>query len=291
MNPRSYRLEFITPCFCAGADQARAEVRVPSLRGELRWWFRVLGGRPEQEKAVFGGVHGDQPRASAVICRIRNRNLAPIDEATLPRQNQSLYYLFHFAKGRGCLAPGSGFELMLSTRRQTQPESEALLERAITAFCRLGALGLRQTRGLGAFAAKDHARTLEEFREWARSLRPRIKIVCIAVDGQPVVCETGREALCLLESCLRGLRTNMPAGREGTNPTPLGRGGRQRQASSVRLRPVKLADGSFLPVVCQVESVLGHECRKPLTLAGFAFGHPWPAKGVPKETTHQLIEV
>ncbi|TAE90912.1 MAG: type III-B CRISPR module RAMP protein Cmr1 [Verrucomicrobia bacterium] len=40
-----YQLEIITPCFCAGADQGIAEIRAASIRGQLRWWFRVLGGR------------------------------------------------------------------------------------------------------------------------------------------------------------------------------------------------------------------------------------------------------
>ena len=55
MNWKPYTVELITPCFCAGADQTTAEIRAPSIRGELRWWFRVLGGTPEQERAVFGG--------------------------------------------------------------------------------------------------------------------------------------------------------------------------------------------------------------------------------------------
>ncbi|MCL2104631.1 MAG: type III-B CRISPR module RAMP protein Cmr1 [Kiritimatiellaeota bacterium] len=40
------RLSFITPTFLAGANQNTPEIRASSIRGQLRWWFRVLGGTP-----------------------------------------------------------------------------------------------------------------------------------------------------------------------------------------------------------------------------------------------------
>ena len=109
MKNTTITLELLTPCFCAGADQARAEVRAPSIRGQLRWWFRVLGGTPEQEKRVFGGVHGDAPAASAIVIRVRSEaNGAPVQ---LPRPNEPLYYLFHFAQasGRGISYTDDGY--------------------------------------------------------------------------------------------------------------------------------------------------------------------------------------
>lgn len=58
MIQKTYTLEFLMPCFCAGADQARAEIRAPAIRGQLRWWFRALGGSAADERTVFGGVAG-----------------------------------------------------------------------------------------------------------------------------------------------------------------------------------------------------------------------------------------
>jgi len=69
MMPETYNLTFITPCFFAGANQAVAELRTSAIRGQLRWWFRALGGAPEQECAVFGATAGDNGRASAVQVR------------------------------------------------------------------------------------------------------------------------------------------------------------------------------------------------------------------------------
>jgi CRISPR/Cas system CMR-associated protein Cmr1 (group 7 of RAMP superfamily) len=71
MNKKIYNLEFITPCFCAGAEQTVAELRASAVRGELRWWFRVLGGSGREEDEVFGGVRGNSPTASSLWVRAR----------------------------------------------------------------------------------------------------------------------------------------------------------------------------------------------------------------------------
>ncbi|HID77150.1 MAG TPA: type III-B CRISPR module RAMP protein Cmr1, partial [Planctomycetaceae bacterium] len=36
----TYRI--VTPMFCAGADEQRAELRLPSFKGALRFWWRSL---------------------------------------------------------------------------------------------------------------------------------------------------------------------------------------------------------------------------------------------------------
>src|ERR1043166_7335138 len=58
-------IQLLTPCFCRGAYRDQPEIRAPSIRGMVRWWFRALGGTPDQEKALFGGVH-----AGAVASRL-----------------------------------------------------------------------------------------------------------------------------------------------------------------------------------------------------------------------------
>ena len=90
------KLTLITPCFCAGADPKVAELRAPSIRGQLRWWFRVLGGTPEKEKEVFGGVH-EGAKASKIVVRVKDESPLQGKTEDLPRQNAPLYYLFHFA--------------------------------------------------------------------------------------------------------------------------------------------------------------------------------------------------
>ena len=56
----TYRI--VTPMFCSGADQKSAELRVPSFKGALRFWWRsLMWGRvsrvedlQQKEAALFG---------------------------------------------------------------------------------------------------------------------------------------------------------------------------------------------------------------------------------------------
>ena len=63
----------VTPLFCAGADPARPELRLPSFKGVLRYWWRALAWSRcgadletirQQEDALFGSAGGGQSRVS-----------------------------------------------------------------------------------------------------------------------------------------------------------------------------------------------------------------------------------
>lgn len=72
MKRASLEIEFVTPCFLAGADQtAAAEWRAASIRGQLRWWFRAvaggeLGGDLAKIRAAESEVFGSTDRRSAL---------------------------------------------------------------------------------------------------------------------------------------------------------------------------------------------------------------------------------
>ena len=44
MQEVTFDVQTVTPLFLAGADQATAELRAPSFRGEMRYWLRALVG-------------------------------------------------------------------------------------------------------------------------------------------------------------------------------------------------------------------------------------------------------
>ena len=131
----TYRLEFITPLFSRGAYEDLPEVRPASIRGQLHWWFRALGGNPTDEKAIFGGV----VRVSSVTGTVGSVN-------TLPH------------KGAGQASPkvafhsGTRFDLHLLTRLGTMDKRlQSALHRTLETWLLLGTLGLRSTRGAGSF--------------------------------------------------------------------------------------------------------------------------------------------
>jgi hypothetical protein len=218
-----------------------------------------------------------------VVTRVAAVEARPLDSRLLPGPNRPLYHLFHFAKAsghgmrytsRGCLAPGSAFDLHTVERRPCPDLLCPDLLPALTAFRWLGSVGLRQTRGLGALADTGEVLAFAEFATWAAALAPRVE-VCWAMgpDDSPILGGEWRAALEVLESCLRALRQRFP---EKAGPSPLGHSGpRERQSSGVHLRPVRLREG-VLPVVLYAEAALAPESRRSgFRLAGFRFAHPW----------------
>ena len=156
-------MEVLTPCFCAGADQSRAEIQAPSIRGQLRWWFRVLNNHDTAfERAVFGGVH-KPARASSLVTRVRNapqksakKNLD--DFGYKPGRDPQAYFLWPLRPtrqepdlGRGVIETegnSATFDLELLHRRINQ--GRTIPEATLKAFCYLGALGTRSRRGYGS---------------------------------------------------------------------------------------------------------------------------------------------
>ena len=302
--------EMITPCFCAGADQSYAEVRAPSIRGELRWWFRVLGGTPEQERSVFGGVHGEV-KASKVVVRVSQVKEVHGNKADLPQNmGAPLYYLFHWVKAAqkdpqnkvtagfryesmAWLAPGTEFTVAISSRFPLETREQELLERAWKAFRLLGSIGLRHTRGLGAFAPKASV-ARSEVMDLLAGLRKAGVIAAVLSDAEEEITffKDWKSALTVLANGLKRLRKEPDF--SGKNPSsPLGAAS-THQASALYLRPVKVADG-YVPVVFYAEKILGSRAlavaeRAKAQVAGkLAAGSVIPYHEVDAETERYLL--
>lgn len=147
----SHRLTFITPLFCKGSYDDQPEIRPPSIRGQLHWWFRALGGNYADENAIFGGVHGG-PVASKIVVRVGGihdgKNEAPqkAELPTLPHKsggNSSPKWAFK---------PTTTFDLHLTERLGglTDAQHQAF-RRTLEAWLLAGTLGLRATRAGGSF--------------------------------------------------------------------------------------------------------------------------------------------
>lgn len=74
-NRRSYAIKLATPAFLAGANQQQPELRVPSIRGCLRWWFRLAehgaGTSLEQIRKKESDLFGSTDKGQRLILRIR----------------------------------------------------------------------------------------------------------------------------------------------------------------------------------------------------------------------------
>jgi hypothetical protein len=163
-------IEVLTPLFNRGAYQDTPEIRVPSIRGMVRWWFRALGGTPDDEKAVFGGMKGfghalrDQVVASRLVFRIKDirAQRADPDPPTLPHKTGG------YAAPQAAFLPGARFRLEVFNRLSPlEPELQRKVENALEVWLLLGALGLRANRGAGSVWPGDGTapKTAAELRQ------------------------------------------------------------------------------------------------------------------------------
>lgn len=254
------KLTFITPALLAGAIQTNPEIRAPSIRGALRWWFRVLAGERDvrkEEEALFGGVHGaDGPVASAISVRVEDVAIKNNQKAIPLPINTPMGYIGYFAQVSGnkqgvyrteaghYIGEGSTFTLKIRVVRPVRPELWARLKKAVRAFVWVGALGLRATRGFGRLAESGRLPTSRAFRRWARALRSR---GIFLYEGQP----GSLPPHAFLAEQLKSLRRDCDLRPQDPRARALGASTKMydsdRQASALRLCPVRTADAGTLP--------------------------------------------
>lgn len=140
------KLTFITPLFSKGSYDNRPEIRATSIRGQLHWWFRALGGRPADENAIFGSVHGEA-KASKIVTRVGNVQGQTGEANTLPHKHGGL------ASPKWAFKPGASFEFRLLERLGGLSYAHrAAFQRTVETWLHLGTLGLRATRAGGSFS-------------------------------------------------------------------------------------------------------------------------------------------
>lgn len=84
-----YECRIVTPMFMGGAEPLRAELRSPSFKGALRFWWRALNGflpiteLKKREGQLFGGTDKNQGRSKVQINILANDLLT--SKAPLPQ--------------------------------------------------------------------------------------------------------------------------------------------------------------------------------------------------------------
>ncbi len=283
MKTKTFDLELLTPCFCAGADQAVAEMRPTAIRGQLRWWFRALGGNRTDEGLIFGTVAGGCGTSSRI--RITVSDVMPTLQRDLPvfSPNEARSYVWHYAsvsgttvkgakgprwQAQGALPAGTTFKIHLTWLRDLQNLQPAFDE-AVCAFLALGTLGLRATRGLGAFhceQAMDLDKVIDSLNRKSFTIRRRT-----APDDFS-------DYASALKDWASWLRYRLRKEHKAEHPSPLG-SSTPRQASAVHFRPIRNSNRRFTWLAYEPppERILGMQSRRnsPL-LANYTFTGPAP---------------
>jgi CRISPR type III-B/RAMP module RAMP protein Cmr1 len=246
-------MEIITPCFCTGAERDVAEIRAPSIRGELRWWFRALDGTREQEAEAFGSIKGSngkgvltENRASILIVRVSDLRKTGKESRDIP-ENLQFFLKSRLQRGNNAMVPaGWSFHLQILQKQTTSCDD--LIDLTIRSFSTLGSIGLRSNWGLGAFQTEM---TKLEFDHLKGELQNRgFDLFDFPVQS------SARDALDYLEEQIRTFRERQGIPKNSKNAMGFIQDN-NRHASCLRRRPVALDNGKFLPTLIYSEAPLG----------------------------------
>lgn len=180
----SVQFEVVTPMFLGGASQKQAEIRIPSIKGMLRSWYRIVEPRycqpiPEEkgktrEEILFGGTRAGG-RQSRFLLRLRSELNKETD---IDRVHKDLFkqldYLSFSIKSRQYIRPEHSFKLDVVMRPSSSSEKREKDWQAMIASLwllgNLGALGARNRRGFGQLRLISWETEVDEAREQINQL-------------------------------------------------------------------------------------------------------------------------
>jgi CRISPR-associated protein Cmr1 len=157
MKTITFTCQSITPMLLSGADGQRPELRPPSIKGVLRFWWRAMNGHlklenlKKQEAMIFGSANEKLGGRSKV--RIKCKVLSHGQKLKIDSVEKNVFtgfhYLFYSAyMNKREYLPNLVFEISLSSH-----DSDCLLSAsyAMWLLSNLGGLGTRARRGGGNF--------------------------------------------------------------------------------------------------------------------------------------------
>ena len=167
MRTLEFKFEVVTPMFIGGASpNGEAELRPPSIKGMLRWWFRALGGSRDEEERIFGKGGKESWRSKVKIYmpdslsgswRFDRNRYSRYDRPgncndRRIKINGIVYAGYSLGLGgnnRKAIPAGRSFRLVLRTASLSKDYLKAI-EAVLWAMGNLGGLGTRWRRGFGS---------------------------------------------------------------------------------------------------------------------------------------------
>ena len=161
----------ITPMYgggvTAGVVDRNMPIRASALRGQLRFWWRLLNSTTypnpnnlfKAESALWGGISSSGPQASQVTLNVKANPVSPQDLISSRGNNNRIRNEFDYVlileqnDNPKLLNAGYTFELVLSFKSTiTKPQQDQVIE-ALRWWASFGGVGARTRRGLGAVKA------------------------------------------------------------------------------------------------------------------------------------------
>ena len=149
MSTLRFEVETLSPMFLRGADGDTPELRPPSFKGMLRYWWRAAKVLPVPElhaleSQVFGGASGNEGQRSTVTIRLRHDAFATNQHKPVPHRGFRLE----------AFNPGQRFEIILQ-RLPHCPVPLSEIRNAMFVALQLGGVGFRSRRGFGSMRIRS----------------------------------------------------------------------------------------------------------------------------------------
>ncbi len=168
MKSITFHCETITPMFLAGADGKTPELRPPSIKGALRFWWRALNANlveqkedgtwdyselKKREAEIFGGTEN---RSNVIVTVTEEKKYKLLDYISEQTFKESWYYndLKYIAYGvydRKFIKEGFKFKIIL----HYNPKFEDDILDTFFCFAYFGGLGSKARNGFGQFILKN----------------------------------------------------------------------------------------------------------------------------------------
>jgi len=149
MDKLTFECETITPMFLAGADGKTPELRSPSIKGTMRFWWRAINAHlslddlRKKESEIFGGSGDNEGRSKVVIKIDKTLNYDGYKSKPVPHKTFSL----------SAFKEKEMFKLSMHLNKVDDFSIEKLKSLFILTSI-LGGFGKRSRRGFGSIKIK-----------------------------------------------------------------------------------------------------------------------------------------
>jgi len=201
----TFTLKAVTPLFMKGAYDNKCEFRASSIKGCLRYWFRVIyPGRLEEESRLFGSTASRSPLI------VRASELSPIKEGNLHYDanyedvKSGIGYLGYGIiddekklSQQSCYQHKSTFTLQFGFNRSLSHDDKITILNAFWALLMFGGLGAKNRRGFGSMLVvddpvKEETKLLsklpsfqyKDYQSWESAVKRFLRK--LAIDNDPI---------------------------------------------------------------------------------------------------------
>lgn len=136
----------ITPMLMGGASK-EPELRAPSIKGVLRFWYRVIypNYTTDEENSIFGSAKKGFGQSKFFI-RVSPQKVPQLSTVS------NHQYLAYGIDDRECFPKGRQFTITLAFKNSLTNDEKTIIKRSLWAMLVFGGFGAKSRKGFGAVA-------------------------------------------------------------------------------------------------------------------------------------------